>query len=194
MKNTKKKQYLKKGKGKLVKTRKGGFYNFFKKKPKTTQEELNDLQRILQNTSLKNIEIMFRKEIDNLKMKREQCILNCKKSSLEYKDEELRNQLNSMIDSKSDYEWGNLCANSIKVANCADYLKAYKKVEFYKNYLDQMNKNIQTLFNNFKSSNEASKMNNSMMTASTTINSNTNSLNSNNSDDVSTPLIEKDSY
>jgi hypothetical protein len=191
MKNTKKKQYLKKSK--LVKTRKGGFYNFFKKKTKTTQEELNDLQRILQNTSLKNIEIMFRKEMDNLKIKREQCILNCKKSSLEYKDEELKNQLNSMIESKSDYEWGNLCANSIKVANCADYLKAYKKVEFYKNYLDQMNKNIQTLFNNFKNLNEAPKMNNSM-TTSTTINSNTNSLNSISSDDVSTPLIENDSY
>jgi DNA topoisomerase VI subunit B len=189
MKNTRKKQYSKKRHS----TRKGGFYNFFKKKPKTTQEELNDLQRILQNTSLKNFENMFIKEMDLLKKKREQCIFNCKKSSMEYKDVELRNQLNSMIDTKSDYEWGNLCANSIKVSDCVDYLKSYKKVEFYKNYLDQINKNTQNLFNNYKNSNEAPKMNNSM-TSTSTINSNTNSVNSISSDDISTPLLEKNSY
>ena len=157
--STKKKRQNHKKKGHSSRTRKGGFFNFFKKKPKTTQEELNDLQKTLQNTSLKNFENMFRREIDVLKSKREQCILNCKKSSLEYKDVELRNQLNSMMDSKSDYEWGNLCANSIKVSNCSDYLKSYKKIEFYKNYLDQINKNTQNLFNNYKNLNE-SKINN----------------------------------
>lgn len=184
MKYSKKKQNYKKRHS----TRKGGFYNFFKKKPKTTQDELNDLQKIIQNTSLKNFENMFLKEMDLLKRKREQCILNCKKSSLEYKDEELRNQLNSMINSKSDYEWGNLCANSIKVSDCVDYLKSYKKIEFYKNYLDQINKNTQQLFNQFKNSNET-KLN----SMDSTSNSNTNSI-YNPTDSTSSPLLENNSY
>ena len=41
--------------GKRQKTRKGGFFNFFKKKThKTTQDELNDLQKVVENTYLKN--------------------------------------------------------------------------------------------------------------------------------------------
>jgi uncharacterized coiled-coil DUF342 family protein len=139
--------------GKRQKTRKGGFFNFFKKTtPKTTQDELNDLQKVVENTSLKNIEKMIHTEITQLQRLRNQCIQSCKSSSLEYKDEELRNQLNSMIETKSDYEWGNLCANSIKVQDCANYLKSYKKIEFYKNYMDQVNKKVQQLFDDYQNS------------------------------------------
>ena len=49
-----------------------------------------------------------------------------------------------MIENKSDYEWGNMCANSMKVVDCSNYLKTYKKIEMYKNYVDQMNKTIDT--------------------------------------------------
>lgn len=133
-------------------TRKGGFLSFGKKNPKTTQDELLDLQKTIENTSMKDIEKTIINEIDLLSKLRSQCIMSCKKSSVEYKDQVLREQLNSMIENKVDYEWGNLCANSMRVTDCTQYLKSYKKIEMYKNYVDQMNKKIQQLFTNYQNS------------------------------------------
>jgi hypothetical protein len=151
MKYSRKKNNLKKNLVKHKKTKKGGF-NFFKSTPPptTTQNELNNLQKVIQNTTIQNIENIMINEINQLKQKRENCVMSCKKSSVEYNDTQLKEQLNSMINEKSDYEWGNLCANSMKVSDCVEYLKSYKKIEFYKNYMDQVNKKIQNLFNDYK--------------------------------------------
>ena len=169
MKYTRKRNFSKKTKAgkKRQQTRKGGFFSFFKKKPKTTQEELMNLQKNIENTSMKNIEKMMINEINQLQKLRTQCIVNCKKSSTEYKDDVLREQLNSMIENKSDYEWGNMCANSMKVVDCSNYLKSYKKIELYKNYVDQMNKKIQQLFTNYQTS--VSQKTNISTTTTTTI-------------------------
>jgi len=150
MKYSRKKSIGNKNLVKHKKTKKGGL-NFFKSNsPTTTQNDLNNLQKVIQNTTIQNIENIMINEITQLKQKREKCVMNCKKSSVEYNDEQLKEQLNSMISNKSDYEWGNLCANSKKVSDCVDYLKSYKKIEFYKNYMDQINKKIQKLFDDYK--------------------------------------------
>lgn len=152
MKYSRKKGIVKRNLVKHKKTKKGGF-NFFKPtSPTSTQNELNNLQKVIQNTTIQNIETMMINEINQLKQKRENCVMSCKKSSVEYNDAQLKEQLNSMISNKSDYEWGNLCANSMKVSDCVEYLKSYKKIEFYKNYMDQVNKKIQNLFNDYKNS------------------------------------------
>jgi len=171
MKYSRKKSVVKKN-NKTYKNKKGGdnFFNFFKSKPTTTQNELNNLQKIIQNTSIKNIENIMINEINRLKQKRENCVMNCKKSSVEYNDEQLKEQLNSMINNKSDYEWGNLCANSIKVSDCVEYLKSYKKIEFYKNYMDQVNKKIQQLFNDYKNSTSPTSINANSITTSPFVN------------------------
>jgi hypothetical protein len=93
------------------------------------------------------------------------------------------------METKSDYEWGNLCANSINVSDCSDYLNSYKKIEFYKNYLDQINKNIQQLFNNYKNSIEY-KSNNMNLNPIQSAITNPNNMSSLDTDGNST-LIEK---
>ena len=149
MKNTRKKRFLNKRKNK---TSKGGFLNFLKKKPKTTQEVLADLQQRIGNMQLKNIEKTITTEISNLYNLRNKCINNCKRNSTERNDQQLSEQLNSMIQNKTDYEWGNLCANSMKVEDCTNYLQSYKKLEFYKNYIDQLNNLTQKKFNDYVNS------------------------------------------
>jgi hypothetical protein len=186
MKYTRKRNFSKKTKAgkKRQQTRKGGFFSFFKKKPKTTQEELTDLQKNIENTSMKEIEKKMMNEINTLQKLRSQCILNCKKTSIEYKDDVLREQLNSMIENKSDYEWGNMCANSMKVVDCSNYLKSYKKIEMYKNYVDQMNKKIQQLFTNYQNS-VSQKTNISTTTTATTMDSSKTLLNDSSSETAS---------
>jgi len=153
-KNTRKKHFLTKRKNK---TSKGGFINFFRKTPKTTQEVLNDLQRNIGNMQLKNIERVVNNEVSNLYKLRDICINNCKRTSSERNDAVLSEQLNSMIQQKSDYEWGNLCANSMRVSDCTNYLQSYKKLEFYKNYVDQLNNKTQQIFNNYVNSIKTTK-------------------------------------
>ena len=104
------------------KTTKGGFINFFRRKPKTTQEELSMIQQNVGNIQLKNVEKIVNNEVNKLYQLRNVCINNCKRSSSERNDAMLSEQLNSMIQQKSDYEWGNLCANSMRVADCSNYL------------------------------------------------------------------------
>jgi hypothetical protein len=79
---------------------------------------------------------------------REECITNCR-DILCSKDERTCDQISSMIQEKSDYEWGNLC-KSVSPEKCNNYLGSLKDVEFYVNYIRALSDKSQKIYDQYK--------------------------------------------
>ena len=125
------------------KTLKGGLSFSFNNTPKTTTEILTDFHKKIGNIKLKDIESIFVTNIDKLRQRKAECIPKCLAA---VGDELMRKQMKSMIDTKSFYEWGNVCGNGFNIEKCKDFLHYYKKLETYSKYIQVLNNNIQDHF------------------------------------------------
>ena len=127
------------------KTLKGGLSFSFNRAPKSTTEILTDFHKKIGNIKLKDIESNFITNIDKLKKSRMECIQKCLTAG---EDEVTRKQMKSMIDTKSFYEWGNVCGNGFNIKKCQEFLHYYKKLDTYSKYIQVLNNNIQSQFDN----------------------------------------------
>ena len=127
------------------KTLKGGLSFSFNRTPKSTTEILTDFHKKIGNIKLKDIESNFITNIDKLKKSRAECIPKCLSAG---EDEVTRKQMKSMIDTKSFYEWGNVCGNGFNIKKCKEFLHYYKKLDTYSKYIQGLNNNIQSHFDN----------------------------------------------
>jgi hypothetical protein len=148
MKTKQNKKYLRKTYKNRFK--RGGFFGPFKRQL-TTQEDLENLKNEINNTKLKNIEEMLTNEIEKMNLLRKQCIDDCKSTICSKNDAIQCSQINDMISTKTDYEWGNLC-NSIKVESCKKYLNSLKTAEFYTSYVNNINNIMQQKLLSYKNS------------------------------------------
>ena len=124
-------------------TLKGGLSFSFNRTPKTTMEVLEGFHKKIGNVKLKNIESNFLENIDKLKKSRAECIQKCLTAG---EDEITRKQMNSMMDTKSFYEWGTTCGNGFNIKKCKEFLHYYKKLDTYSKYIQGINNNIQSHF------------------------------------------------
>ena len=123
----------------------------FSRQPLTTQQQLDILKADVENLKIKNIENSMQEDINKLTELRNNCIKDCKTAICSGKDVIQCQQMDDMINTKTDYEWGNLC-NAVNVEKCKEYLSTFKKVEFNVKYIDGLNKKLQTLMDNYKNS------------------------------------------
>jgi len=127
------------------KTLKGGISFSFNRTPKTTTEVLTDFHKKIGNIKIKDIEPNFLTNIDKLRERKGECIPKCLAAG---EDELTRKQMKSMIESKSFYEWGNVCGNGFNIKKCKEFLHSYKKLDTYSKYIQVLNDNIQHHFDN----------------------------------------------
>jgi hypothetical protein len=132
-------------KNRKTRTLKGGLSFSFRRAPKSTTEILTDFHKKIGNIRLKDIEPKFVSNIDKLRKRRDECILKCLDAG---DDEVTRKQMQSMIDTKSFYEWGTTCSNGFNIKKCKEFLHTYKKLDTYSKYIQGLNNNIQEHFNN----------------------------------------------
>jgi hypothetical protein len=139
-------------KRKSRKNKKGGvFSSMFTRQPLTTQQQLDILKADIDNQKIKNIENQIQEDLTKLGDLRKDCIKDCKTAICSGNDAIQCQQMDNMINTKTDYEWGNLC-NAVNVEKCKEYLSTFKKLEFNINYINNLNNKLQTLFNNYKTS------------------------------------------
>ena len=127
------------------------FSSMFSRQPLTTQQQLDILKADIENLKIKNIENLMQEDINKLMELRNNCIKDCKTAICSGKDVIQCQQMDDMINTKTDYEWGNLC-NAVNVEKCKEYLSTFKKVEFNVKYIDGLNKKLQTIMDNYKNS------------------------------------------
>ena len=132
-------------KNRKTKTLKGGLSFSFRRAPKSTTEILTDFHKKIGNIRLKDIEPKFVSNIDKLRKRRDECIPKCLAAG---EDEVTRKQMQSMMDTKSFYEWGTTCSNGFNIKKCKEFLHTYKKLDTYSKYIQGLNNNIQEHFNN----------------------------------------------
>ena len=132
-------------KNRKTKTLKGGLSFSFRRAPKSTTEILTDFHKKIGNIRLKDIEPKFVSNIDKLRKRRDECIPKCLVAG---DDEVTRKQMQSMMDTKSFYEWGTTCSNGFNIKKCKEFLHTYKKLDTYSKYIQGLNNNIQEHFNN----------------------------------------------
>jgi hypothetical protein len=131
---------------------KGGVFNsIFTRQPLTTQQQLDILKNNIDNQKIKDIENQLQEDLTKLSNLRKDCIKDCKTAICSGNDAVQCQQMDDMINTKTDYEWGNLC-NAVNVEKCKEYLSTFKKLEFNINYINSLNNKLQTLFNNYKTS------------------------------------------
>lgn len=175
-------------KKKTQKRKKGGFFgSWFKRKPKTTNEELTEIQKYIEDLKLGKVEQAMSKEIENAKQLRNKCINDCKTSGCSTNDTGICTQLNKMISEKSDYEWGTLCGNSLNVTTCKNYLNSYKKLELYTKYVKSVSNKCEMMMNEYKNSLSPDLMNSDFL--STNNKNNTNNAHFENSNPMSSETI-----
>jgi hypothetical protein len=126
-------------------TLKGGISFSFRRAPKSTTEILTDFHKKIGNIRLKDIEPNFVSNIDKLRQRRDECIPKCLAAG---EDEVTRKQMQTMMDTKSFYEWGTTCSNGFNIKKCKEFLHTYKKLDTYSKYIQGLNNNIQEHFNN----------------------------------------------
>jgi hypothetical protein len=158
-KNKKQQNTKNKKPSKNNRTKKGGILNIFKKniysspiknsKTVNTQYGLEKLKQDIENIKLKQFEEIINTNINNLQNLRKKCINNCKSSVCSKNDQETCKEINSMMQEKSEYEWGNFC-NSINIVECKDYLRVFKELEFYINYITTLSNNSKKIFEEYK--------------------------------------------
>ena len=157
MKNKKSNKKSKKNLKKTRKNKKGGvFSSMFSRQPLTTQQQLDILKSNVDNSKIKDIENLIQEDIVKLSNLRGECIKECKTAICSGKDATQCQQMEDMIKTKSDYEWGNLC-NAVNVEKCKEYLSTFKKVEFNVNYINNLNSKLQSAMANYKNSITPSK-------------------------------------
>ena len=157
------------GKKKTQKRKHGGFLSrWFKRKPQTTNEQLSEIQKYIEDLKLGKVEQAMSKEIENAKQLRNKCINDCKTSGCSTNDTGICTQLNKMISEKSDYEWGTLCGNSLNVAACKNYLNSYKKLELYTKYVKSVSNKCEIMMNEYKNSLSPDLMNSDFLSANNT--------------------------
>lgn len=132
-------------KNRKTKTLKGGLSFSFRRAPKSTTEILTDFHKKIGNIRLKDIEPKFVSNIDKLRKRRDECIPKCLAAG---EDEVTRKQMQSMMETKSFYEWGTTCSNGFNIKKCKEFLHTYKKLDTYSKYIQGLNNNIQEHFNN----------------------------------------------
>ena len=132
-------------KNRKTKTLKGGLSFSFRRAPKSTTEILTDFHKKIGNIRLKDIEPKFVSNIDKLRKRRDECIPKCLAAG---EDEVTRKQMQSMMDTKTFYEWGTTCSNGFNIKKCKEFLHTYKKLDTYSKYIQGLNNNIQEHFNN----------------------------------------------
>jgi hypothetical protein len=132
-------------KNRKTKTLKGGLSFTFRRVPKSTTEILTDFHKKIGNIRLKDIEPKFVSNIEKLRKRRDECIPKCLAAG---EDEVTRKQMQSMMDTKSFYEWGTTCSNGFNIKKCKEFLHTYKKLDTYSKYIQGLNNNIQEHFNN----------------------------------------------
>jgi hypothetical protein len=118
--------------------------SFFKKN-KDTSTNLQDLHMKVGNIKLKDIESKFIENIEKLKTYKTECKQMC---ADKLDDPIGREQIQDFIKSKSFYEWGNLCGNSMEIENCQNFLHVYSKLSVYSKYINSLNTKIQAHFDN----------------------------------------------
>jgi hypothetical protein len=136
---------------KTRKARKGGF-TLFKKISRTTQEDLINLQNKVGNIKIKEFEEIIRKNIENIGVLAYNCNNKCKSNICTKHDRTTCLEINSMIENKPIYDWSNFCNNATHLAECNDYLKMFKELEFSVNYINSLSNKATKLLQDYKES------------------------------------------
>jgi uncharacterized protein with von Willebrand factor type A (vWA) domain len=122
----------------------GGLGTFFPRPPKNKEEELNTLAKDIGRVKLQRLEKSLKLEFDELRQLRKNCFSGCEIESCMY-----NNKKNCDYFKKGDKNMESYCANKFKNLHCRNYVSLYNKIQFYLNYINDVNQNCKQLFDDY---------------------------------------------
>lgn len=100
------------------------------------------------------LERRIKEQIEFLKKIRNNCAASCKTESCFYNNKQNCDILNEMMKTENDLNIGKYCSKKFQNISCVKFETLHKKIRFFLDYIDTVNKNCHNLMDEYEKSSQ----------------------------------------